>query len=50
MPPANLGKSSEVYELPHSSTIGSQWMIEKDYKKKKMKQMQQYSRFYLILQ
>jgi hypothetical protein len=23
MPPANLGKSFKVYELPHSSAIGS---------------------------
>jgi hypothetical protein len=35
MPPTNLGKSSEVYELPHSSAIGSQWMIEKDSKNEK---------------
>jgi hypothetical protein len=35
MPPANLGKSSEVYELPHSSTIGSQRMIERDSKEEK---------------
>jgi hypothetical protein len=30
MPPANLGKPFEVYELPHSSAIGSQLMTEKD--------------------
>jgi hypothetical protein len=35
MPPANLGKSSEVYELPHSLAIGSQWMTEKDSKEEK---------------
>jgi hypothetical protein len=35
MPPSNLGQSSEVPELPHSSTIGSQWMIEKDCKEEK---------------
>jgi hypothetical protein len=35
MPHANLGKSSKVYELPHSSVIGSQWMIEKDFKEEK---------------
>jgi hypothetical protein len=35
MPPANLGRSSKVYELPHSSAIGSQWMTEKDSKKEK---------------
>jgi hypothetical protein len=28
MPPANLGKSVEVYELLHSSAIGSQWMTK----------------------
>jgi hypothetical protein len=28
MPLANLGKSSKVYELPHSSAIGSQWMTK----------------------
>jgi hypothetical protein len=36
MPPANLGgKSFEVYELPHNSAIGSQWMTEKDSKEEK---------------
>jgi hypothetical protein len=35
MPPANFGKSSEVYELPHSLAIGSQWMTEKDSKEVK---------------
>jgi hypothetical protein len=35
MPTANLGKSSEVYEQPHSSAIGSQWMTEKDSKEEK---------------
>jgi hypothetical protein len=35
MPPANLGRSSKVYELPHSSAIGSQWMTEKDSKEEK---------------
>jgi hypothetical protein len=35
MPPANFGKSSEVYELPHSLAIGSQWMTEKDSKEEK---------------
>jgi hypothetical protein len=35
MPPANLGKSFEDYELPHSSTISSQWITEKDSEVKK---------------
>jgi hypothetical protein len=35
MPPANLGKSSEVYELSYSSAIGSQWMTEKGFQKTK---------------
>jgi hypothetical protein len=36
MPPANLGgKSFEVYELPHNSAIGSQWMTEKGSKEEK---------------
>jgi hypothetical protein len=35
MPLDNLGKSSEVFELPHNSAIGSQWMIEKDSKEEK---------------
>jgi hypothetical protein len=35
MPPAHLGKSFEVYELPHNSGIGSQWMTEKDSKEEK---------------
>jgi hypothetical protein len=35
MPPSNLGKSFEVYEPPHSSTIGSQLMTQKDSKEEK---------------
>jgi len=35
MTPANLGKSFEVSELPHSSAIGSQWMTENDSKEEK---------------